>query len=125
MHRYLSGFEGFFENIFKLNDLTFFDELQLRLEAEGVYFKGLSIKDVYLYNLLRINLEFKDYSGTEKISRLLIMSPIFSVTNNPDLIPMAADINFVRNKLPVEEVFRFFRLLVQECIDLGIIVPES
>jgi len=125
MHRYLSGFEGFFENIFELNDLTFFDELQLRLEAEGVYFKDLSVKDVYLYNLLRINLGFKDYSGIEKISRLLIMPPLFSVTNNPGFIPTAADISFVMNKLPAEEVFRFFRLLVQECIDLGIIVPES
>lgn len=124
MHRYLSGFEGFFENIFELNDLTFFDELQLRLEAEGVYFKDLSVKDVYLYNLLRINLGFKDYSGIEKMSRLLIMPPLFSVTNNPDFIPTAADISFVMNKLPAEEVFRFFRLLVQECIDLGIIIPR-
>lgn len=52
MHRYLLGFKGFFENIFELNDLTFFDELQARLEAEGAYFKNLSVRDVFIYNLL-------------------------------------------------------------------------
>lgn len=124
MHRYLSGFKGFFENIFELNDLTFFDELQAQLEGKGVYFKQLSVKDIFLYNLLRINLGFKDYSGIEKMSRLLIMPPLFSVTNDPESIPTAADISFVMNQLPADEVFKFFRLLVKECIELGIIVPR-
>lgn len=124
MHRYLSGIDGFFENIFELNDLTYFDELQARLEGEGVYFKDLSVRDVFIYNLLRINLGFKDYSGIEKMSRLLIMPPLFSVSNDPEFIPTAADISFVMNQLPSESVFKFFRLLVRECIEVGLIVPR-
>lgn len=34
--RYLPNYEGTFENIFKFNDFSFFDELQEKLEAEGI-----------------------------------------------------------------------------------------
>lgn len=62
MHRYISKFDGFFENLFELNNLSFFDDLQEKLEEEGAYFKNLSVRDVFSYNLLRVNLGFKDYS---------------------------------------------------------------
>ena len=124
MHRYISKFDGFFENLFELNDLSFFDDLQERLEVNGVYFKNLSVKDVFSYNLLRINLGFKDYSGIEKISRLLIWPPLFSVTSDPTFIPTAAEVSFVMNKIPADELFKFFRLLVLECFELKIITPR-
>jgi len=124
MHRYLPDFNGFFENLFELNDLSFFDDLQERLEGKGVYFKGLSIRDVFSYNLLRINLGFKDYTGIEKMSRLLIWPPLFRVTSNPSFIPTAAEMSFVMNKVPARELFAYFRQLVRECMELGIIVPR-
>lgn len=124
MHRYISKFDGFFENLFEFNDFTFFEDLQERLEDDGVDFKKLSVRDVFFYNLLRINLGFKDYSGIEKVSRLLIWPPLFSVTRDPQNIPSAADISLVMNKIPASELFKFFRLLVRECIDLKIIVPR-
>jgi hypothetical protein len=124
MHRYISKFDGFFENLFELNDLRFFDDLQERLEEDGMYFKGLSIKDVFTYNLLRINLGFKDYSGIEKMSRLLIYPPLYKVTDNPGYIPTAADVSLVMSQIPASELFKLFRLLVKECIELKIIVPR-
>jgi len=124
MHRYISNFNGFFENLFELNDLRFFDDLQEHLEEEGIYFKGLSVRDVFLYNLLRINLGFKDYMGIEKMSQFLIWPPLFRVTHNPSFIPTAADVSLVMNKIPANELFRFFRLLVLECIEFRIIIPR-
>jgi len=124
MHRYISKFDGFFENLFELNDLSFFDDLQEKLEEEGAYFRNLSVRDVFSYNLLRINLGFKDYSGIEKMSRLLIWPPLFSVTYDPRFIPTAADVSLVMNKIPASDLFKFFRQLVRECIELKIIVPR-
>lgn len=124
MHRYISNFNGFFENLFELNDLSFFDDLQERLEEDGAYFKNLSVRDVFFYNLLRINLGFKDYSGIEKVSRLLIYPPLFSVTYDPRFMPTAADISLVMKNIPASELFNLFRLLVRECIELKIIIPR-
>ena len=124
MHRYLSKFDGFFENLFELNDLSYFDDLQERLEEDGLYFKSLSVRDVFSYNLLRINLGFKDYSGIEKMSKFLICPPLFSVTHNPRSIPTAADVSHVMKKIPASDLFNFFRLLVRECIELKIIIPR-
>ena len=124
MHRYISSFDGFFENLFELNDLSFFDDLQERMEEDGAYFKNLSVRDVFFYNLLRINLGFKDYSGIEKMSRLLICPPLFNVTYDTKFMSTAADISLVMNNIPANELFRFFRLLVQECIELKIIIPR-
>ncbi len=105
MHRYITNFNGFFENLFELNDLSFFDDLQEELENRGVYFKDLSVRDVFSYNLLRINLGFKDYTGIEKMSRLLIFPPLFSVTYDPKFIPTAADVSLVMNKIPAKDLF--------------------
>ncbi len=124
MHRYLTTFNGFFENLFEFNDLSFFDDLQESLGAEGIYFKNLSVRDVFSYNLLRINLGFKDYTGIEKVSRLLICPPLFSVTYDPKFMPTAADMSFIMNRIPATKLFRFFRKLVRECIDWGIIIPR-
>ena len=124
MHRYISNFNGFFENLFELNDLSFFDDLQERLEEDGAYFKNLSVRDVFFYNLLRIKLGFKNYSGIEKVSGLLIYPPLFSVTYDPKFMPTAADISLVMKNIPASELFNLFRLLVRECIELKIIIPR-
>ncbi|MHA1275490.1 MAG: hypothetical protein ACTSQS_18995 [Promethearchaeota archaeon] len=39
MHRYLCGFNGFFENLFEFNDFSFFREKQEELEKRGPHLK--------------------------------------------------------------------------------------
>jgi len=124
MHRYLKGFNGFFENLFEFNDFTFFDELQERLENKGVSFRNMFVSDIMAYELLRINLGFKNYSGIEKMSRFTGKPPLFSITHDPKFFPKAADMSFVLTKLPGKELCKYFQELVKECIEYGIIVPR-
>ena len=58
MHRYLKGFNGFFENLFEFNDFSYFQELQGCLENRGISFKDMFIEDILAYEMLRINLGF-------------------------------------------------------------------
>jgi hypothetical protein len=124
MHRYLKGFDGFFENLFELNDFSYFQELQGVLENDGVSFKNMFIEDVIAYELLRINLGFKNYKGIEKMSRFMRYPPLFGVTHDPEFFPNAADLSYVLTRIPSEALFEFFQLLVKECVDHGIIVPR-
>ena len=124
MHRYLKGFNGFFENLFELNDFSYFDELQETLETGGVSFKNLFIKDIFAYELLRINLGFKNYSGIEKMGKFTGRPPLFSITHDPGFFPTASDLSFVLKKIPAKALFSFFQQLVQECIETRIIVPR-
>ena len=89
MHRYLKDFSGFFENLFEFNDFTFFQDLQESLENHGVSFKDMFIKDVLVYELLRINLGFKNYAGIEKMGRFIDYPPLFSITHDPNFFPNA------------------------------------
>jgi hypothetical protein len=124
MHRYLKGFSGFFENLFEFNDFSFFQGLQGILEEHGVSFKDMFIEDVFAYEMLRINLGFKDYSGIEKMGRFLSFPPLFSITHDSKFFPKAQDISYVMTRIPPEALFEFFQLLVKECINYGIIVPR-
>lgn len=124
MHRYLKGFNGYFENLFEFNDLSFFDEVQERLEHDGVSFKNMFVKDVFAYELLRINLGFKNYTGVEKLGRFTGEPPLISITCDPKFFPNAADLSFVLTKIPAKDLFNYFQLLVKECVDCGIIVPR-
>ncbi len=124
MHRYLKGFDGFFENLFEFNDFSYFQELQGTLENDGVSFKNMFIEDVIAYELLRINLGFKNYKGIEKMGRFMRYPPLFSITHDYEFFPNAADLSYVLTRIPSEALFEFFQLLVQECVDHGIIVPR-
>jgi len=124
MHRYLKGFNGVFENLFEFNDFSFFQELQGRLENNGVSFKDMFIEDVLAYEMLRINLGFKNYSGIERMGKFLPYPPLFNITHDPNFFPKAQDISYVMTKIPPEALFEFFQLLVKECVDCGIIVPR-
>lgn len=124
MHRYLKGFDGFFENLFEFNDLNYFQDLQGILEDKGVSFKNMFLEDVIAYELLRINLGFKNYKGIEKMGKFLRCPPLVSITHDPGFFPNAADLSFVLTKIPAETLFEFFQLLVKECVDCGIIVPR-
>jgi len=121
MHRYLKGFNGFFENLFEFNDFSFFQDLQGILENQSVAFKDMFIEDLLAYEMLRINLGFKDYSGIERMGRFLSYPPLFSITHDPKFFPNAQDISYVLTRIPPEALFEFFQLLVKECIDCGII----
>ena len=124
MHRYLKGFNGVFENLFEFNEFSFFQELQGRLENNGVSFKDMFIEDVLAYEMLRINLGFKNYSGIERMGKFLPYPPLFNITHDPNFFPKAQDISYVMTKIPPEALFEFFQLLVKECVDCGIIVPR-
>lgn len=124
MHRYLKGFSGFFENLFEFNDFTFFQDLQESLENRGVSFKDMFIEDVLAYELLRINLGFKNYAGIERMGRFIDYPPLFSITHDPNFFPNARDISYIITRIPAEALFEFFQLLVKECIDCQIIIPR-
>ena len=124
MHRYLKGFDGFFENLFEFNDFSYFQEIQGVLEDDGVSFKNMFIEDVIAYELLRINLGFKNYKGIEKMGRFMRYPPLVCITHDYKFFPNAADISYVLTKIPAEAMFEFFQILVKECVDCGIIVPR-
>ena len=124
MHRYLKGFNGVFENLFEFNDFSFFQELQGTLENRGVSFKDMFIEDVLAYEMLRINLGFKNYSGIERMGNFLAYPPLFNITHDPNFFPKARDISYVLTRIPAEALFEFFQLLVKECVNCGLIVPR-
>jgi len=124
LHRYLKGFNGFFENLFEFNDFSYFQDLQGILENRDVSFKNMFIEDVLAYEMLRINLGFKNYTGIERMCRFLDCPPLFSITHDPNFFPNARDLSHVLTRIPAGAMFEFFQLLVKECIDCGIIVPK-
>ncbi len=124
MHRYLKGFNGYLENLFEFNDFSFFDDLQEKLENNGTSFKNMFIKDVFAYELLRINLGLKNYTGLEQVSKLMGQPPLFGITQDPWFFPSASDLSYVLKRIPSGEIFNFFQLLVKESIDYGIIIPR-
>lgn len=124
MHRYLKNFDGFFENLFEFNDLSFFYDKQEEFEQSGISFKKMFFLDIVAYELLRINLGFKNYAGLERSKKLMGLPPLFGVTCDPNFFLDASDLSYVLNKIPSEVFFEFFQLLVEECITYGIIVPR-
>lgn len=120
----LPKFFGFFNNISEFNDFSYFDEVQERLEADGISFKDMFIHDVIMFELIRRQIGFRDYTGLEKIRGFLAINPFESVLTDPDFFPSAADVSYVMTRIPASDLMKFFHDLVEEAIELKIIYPK-
>ena len=124
MIHYLPKYDGAFENLFEFNSLAYFDDLQERLENSGISFKSLFIKDILIFEFLRLNLGFKDFRGIEKMHRFTPNLPVYGLPVHSWRLPSAADLSFVLKRIPAEDVFAYYQLLVDECISCGLIIPR-
>ncbi len=117
-------FKGFFNHLFELNDLSYFDEVQAKLEAEGANFRGIFLHDVVAFEMLRRQLGFRDYTGIEKVAQFVDGNPLGGVLRDPAFFPSAKAISFVLNQVPASYFVEFFHQLVREGLNLGVIVPR-
>ena len=119
-----NGYNGIFEYLFIFNDFSFFDDLQVELEEKGVSFKGIFVRDIIFFELLRLNMGLRSYRDIEKVVNLTGMNPLLLVNHNKTYFPTAADISYVLKRIPAEAIYKFFMKLVDECIKYGIIKPR-
>ena len=120
----LPKFFGFFNNINEFNDFSYFDEVQERLEADGISFKGMFIYDVIMFELIRRQIGFRDYTRLEKLRGFLAINPFKSVLTEPDFFPSASDVSYVMTRIPASDLMKFFHDLVEEAVELKIIYPK-
>ncbi len=117
-------FTGFFNHLFELNDLSFFDDIQGALEAQGEDFRGTFLHDVVAFELLRRQLGFRDYTGIEKVARFVANNPLAGILRDPDFFPRAAGISRALTLVPAARFMDFFHQLVREGLALGVIVSR-
>jgi hypothetical protein len=120
----LPKFVGFFNHIVEFNDFSFFDDLQHNLEAEGLSFKTMFIHDVIIFELIRRQIGFRDYTGLEKLKGFLSVNPFAKVLTDSSFFPTAADVSYVMTQIPAQSLMTFFHTLVREAIKLKIIYPK-
>jgi len=56
MLKALPGFTGFFEHVIYCNDLSFFDDVQEKLERKGFSFRNRFLHDIIIFELSRIHI---------------------------------------------------------------------
>src|SRR5271157_1783217 len=119
----LPNFTGYFNHLFEFVDFSYFDDLQVELENNGVSFKHMSIHDGVAYELLRFQLGFHDYTGIEKMSYFIANNPLVGVLHDKTFLPSANDTSYIMQRIPPEKLLDFRNLLVNELIELKVLVP--
>ncbi len=124
MFNTLPKFTGFFDNLFELNNLSYFDDLQEELSSLGADFRNIFLHDIIAFELLRRQLGYKDYSGLEKMSYFLGDNPLKDILRNSLFFPTAANVSFILKQIPSKKIMNYFNILVKEAISLRIIVTK-
>ncbi len=114
-------FTGYFEHMFEVNDLTFFDEAQDRLEARGADFRDFFVHDVVAFELLRRQLGLADYASLERVAAWWERNPLVGIVHDVDFFPTAANLSYVLRRVPAAEFVAYFHQLVAEGIALRVI----
>ncbi|WP_457559527.1 hypothetical protein [Candidatus Harpocratesius sp.] len=115
-------FKRYFIYIFELNDLSYFDDLQNDLEINGTPFKGIFLYDIIAIELFRRQLEFKDFTGIEKLSYFLSEHPFKGIVHDQYYFRTVNNISYILNLIPSDAFIKVFHKFEQEAIDLGIII---
>ena len=124
MFQLLPNFKGYFNNLFEFNDLSYFDDLQEKLESNGMDFKDIFLYDIIALELLRRQLGFRDFTGLEKMGNFLCGHPLKGIVHDPYYFPTASEISYILNLISSEEILEFYYSLVREAIRLKIIEPR-
>ncbi|MCF2141378.1 MAG: transposase [Candidatus Lokiarchaeota archaeon] len=117
-------FTGFFNHIFEFNDLSYFDDLQDRLERHNIKFRDIFLYDIIAISLFQRFLGIESYTELERLSFFLSQHPLFGIVHDALFFPTAKDLSYILNLLPVQVIYDYFFSLVAEMIDLKIIVTR-
>jgi hypothetical protein len=120
----LPEFTGFFNHIFELNDLSFFDDLQEQLEIQKKKFKGIFLYDIVALSLFQRFLGIESYSELERLSYFLRQHPLLGIVHDSLFFPTAKDLSYILNLLPIQGIYEYFFSLIDELIDIKAIIPR-
>ncbi len=120
----LPAFKGYFNHLFEFVDFSFFDDLQERLEANGISYRHIFIHDVIAYELMRMQLGFRDYTAIEKMAVFIGHVPLKGVLRDVSFLPSASTISRVMRSIPPGELMKFMYMLVNQLINLKVLVPR-
>ncbi|MHA1285001.1 MAG: hypothetical protein ACTSQP_21065 [Promethearchaeota archaeon] len=59
----LLGFTGFFEHVIHCNNFTYFDDLQEKLESNGISFRNRFLYNMIIFELSRIHINIDNYTS--------------------------------------------------------------
>lgn len=120
----LPEFTGFFNHIFEMNDLSFFDDLQEQLEDDNIKFKGIFLYDIVALSLFQRFLGIQSYSELERLSFFVRTHPLVGIVHDCLYFPNAKDLSYIINLIPSTAIYEYFFNLVSECMDLKIITSR-
>jgi len=114
MLKALPGFTGFFDEVILCNNFTYFDDLQLALEKEGISFRGRSLHDIIIYELARIQIGIDTYTSFANAVRFF--QPLFpnGILHDPNYFPDVDLVSHVLRALPLEMLQEYFFMLLDE-----------
>jgi hypothetical protein len=117
----LEGFKCFFEHVIYCNDFTYFDELQLFLENQGITFRNKFLRDVIIHELARIQIGLDTY--TSYMNAILFMQPAFlkSVLHDPYYFPDVKTVSHILRAIPLAALQSYFYNLLEEAHQHGIV----
>lgn len=121
MIKSLQGFTGFFEYLIYCNNFTYFDELQIKLEDNGISFKNRFLNDIIIHELARIQIGIDNY--TAYMNAIRFMRPLFlkNISRDPDYFPNVDIVSHALRIIPLKFFKAFFYNLLEEAFEFNIV----
>jgi hypothetical protein len=120
MLKALPGFTGFFEHIIYCNGLSFFDDVQEKLELEGLSFRNRFLHDIVIFELSRIHIGIDNYTSYMNVIRYFQADYLKTVLHDPTYFPDVAIVSHALRVLPLEVLKQFFFKLLEETYEFKI-----
>jgi len=110
----LPEFDGFFDDIIRLNDFDFFDRAETWLAAQGVRLGAPFARDLFTYELARIQTGHRSYEGF--VRNLFFFSPacLSPLLRAPQFVPSRQDFARFFRALPAGILEWYFYALLEE-----------
>ena len=113
----VSGFQGFFDDLFLINNLTHWDHWERKLSEKNLLRKIPCLHDMFIYECIRIHLGIETYAQFWRILSFFNPSTILPLINLPKFIPRDQDFSDFYHLVPLEAFEEFLWSLVQETFD--------
>jgi len=117
LYQNVLAFQGFFDDLFFFNDLSYFDYIEAIINQQGIRTGAPSLHDMLIYEFARIHSGNATYAGFLRNFTFFGPNNFKKLLYEPDFIPNVQDFSRMFHSIPVDAFHIYFFQLIEEFYD--------
>ena len=114
-------FTGYLDYLFNDDVFDYFDDVQVKLENNGIRVGARFLKDIVMLEMMRIHVGIDSYEAFSVICEMLGATMVLDQFQHVHYLPSVQDFSRAFHAVPKSYFTMFFNIILDQCVELGLV----